>query len=93
VAAGPLDVEDMVALVGKTRPRILLVSMALAEQAADVAAIAGRIAALPDDIRPRVIVGGYAVKLAMVSAIPGATLLADISSLVVAGTGVSGNRP
>jgi methanogenic corrinoid protein MtbC1 len=93
VATGPLDVEGMIALVGKTQPHILLVSMALAEQAADVATIAGRIAALRDDIRPRVIVGGYAVKLGMVSAISGATLMADISSLAVFGTGLSCTRP
>jgi methanogenic corrinoid protein MtbC1 len=77
----PLDIEDVVALVGRTRPRLLLVSLALAEQAAAVATIAERIVALPEPVRPKIIVGGYAVKVGLVTAIPGADLMADISLL------------
>jgi len=78
---GPLDIEALVALVGRTRPRLLLVSMALAEQAAGIAAIIRRLSALPDGARPRILVGGYAVKMQLVTAIPGADLLTDIGRL------------
>jgi methanogenic corrinoid protein MtbC1 len=77
----PLDTEGVAALVSETRPKLLLVSLALAEQTASVATIAGRIMALPEPIRPQVIVGGYAVKVGLVTAIPGADLMADISLL------------
>lgn len=78
---GPLTTEDLIALIDRIRPNTVLVSMALAEQAPGVIAIAARIAALPDDRRPRIIVGGYAVKLGLVAEIPGAVLMSDIGSL------------
>ncbi len=77
----PPAVEELVTLVGRSRPRLLLVSLALAEQSQNVAAIAARIAELPPPVRPTLIVGGYAVKLGLVSEIRGARLMADISSL------------
>jgi hypothetical protein len=40
-----------------------------------------RVAALPGPIRPKIIVGGYAVKLGLVPEIPGAELVADINTL------------
>jgi len=55
--------------------------MALAEQCAGVTALVERIEELPASIRPRVIVGGYAVKLGLVSAISDAELIGDISLL------------
>jgi len=73
--------EQLCALITRVRPKWLLISMALAEQCEGVMAISRRLATLPDSIRPRLIVGGYAVKLGMVSAIPGAELMADISLL------------
>jgi len=77
----PPILEDLTAQVIRAQPRLILVSMALAEQCMGVTTIAERIAELPSSIRPRVIVGGYAVKLGLVSAIPGADLMDDISSL------------
>jgi len=65
----------------RTQPKLILVSIALAEQCMGVTAIAERVAELPSSIRPRVIVGGNAVKLGLVSVIPGADLMGDISSL------------
>jgi len=50
--------------------------------------ITERIAELPKSTRPKVIVGGYAVKLGLVPAIPGADLMADISSLSGKKTGL-----
>jgi methanogenic corrinoid protein MtbC1 len=75
-----LDVSDLIILICKMRPRMLLISMALAEQVPGVIAIIERIGDLPEFMRPKVIVGGYAVKLGLVSQIPGAALLADISA-------------
>ncbi len=74
-------IDDLVALVARAQPRALLLSMALAEQRPCVVAIAERIAALPGPLHPRIIVGGNAVKLGLVSAIPGAELMTDISQL------------
>jgi methanogenic corrinoid protein MtbC1 len=73
--------EELAALVLRTEPRLILVSMALAEQCAGVTALVERIEELPASIRPRVIVGGYAVKLGLVSAISDAELIGDISLL------------
>jgi len=73
--------EELLALIRHTQPRLLLVSMALAEQTPSVVAIAERIAELPTSKRPRVVVGGYAIKAGLVATIPGADLVGDISSL------------
>ena len=81
IADSAIGLNELVALIGKTTPRYLLVSMALAEQNRGVKAIAERISGLPELTRPRVVVGGYAVKRGLVSAIPGADLMADISAL------------
>jgi methanogenic corrinoid protein MtbC1 len=73
--------EELLALIRHTEPRLLLVSMALAEQLPGVVAIAERVAQLPTSKRPRVVVGGYAIKAGLVATIPGADLVRDISSL------------
>lgn len=78
---GDPGLEELIAVVGRLQPRLLLISMALAEQRAGVAAIVERLATLPAPMRPKVIVGGYAVKLDLVAAIPGAEFVADISSI------------
>jgi hypothetical protein len=77
----PATREDLTKQVIRTQPKFILVSMALAEQCTDVIAIAEGIAALPLSNRPRIIVGGFAVKFGLVSAIPGADLMGDISAL------------
>jgi methanogenic corrinoid protein MtbC1 len=77
----PPTLEDLTTQVIRTQPRLILVSMALAEQSIGVTTIVERIAELSSSVRPRIIVGGYAVKLGLVSAIPGADLMGDISSL------------
>lgn len=75
------SLEELSALVIEAQPRLLLISMALAEQFSSVTDITQHLAAIPAPARPKVIVGGYAVKLGLVSAIPGAELLGDISQL------------
>jgi methanogenic corrinoid protein MtbC1 len=77
----PATLEELTTLVIRTQPKLILVSMALAEQCLGVTTVAERIAELPASIRPKVIVGGYAVKVGLVSAIPGADLMGDISLL------------
>jgi methanogenic corrinoid protein MtbC1 len=57
-----------------SRSRLLLISMALRRQRKSVQAIVERIQAWPKDIRPRVVVGGYAIK-------SGAELLWDLRTL------------
>ena len=81
IADAHLTPDQLIALVALTHPAMLMISMALAEQRAHVVAIAERIADLPQSIRPKLIVGGYAVKLGLVAAIPGADFMTDISAL------------
>lgn len=64
-----------------TRPGFLLVSMALLEQRGEVAAVAEQLQRLPEAARPKMLVGGYPVKVGLVPPIPGADLVADISAL------------
>jgi methanogenic corrinoid protein MtbC1 len=78
-----LDVSDLIILICKMRPRILLISMALAEQLPGVIAVVERVRDLPGPMRPKIMVGGYAIKLGLVSQIPGAVLLADISAFAL----------
>ena len=81
IADAHLRLDELTTLVKTTKPKVLLISMALAEQSKGVMAIAERIAELPKPIRPRIIVGGYAVKLGLVPSIPGTDLMVDISTL------------
>ena len=75
------NLQQLLSLIRTTRIKLLLISISLAEQCNGVKEIIGRIAELPMPIRPKVVVGGYAVKLGLVSPMPGADLMADISSL------------
>jgi len=74
----PLNVEDVIGMIRKVHPGFVLISMALAEQVPGIVAIVERVAELPNLVRPKIIVGGYAVKLGLISAIPGVDLLTDI---------------
>lgn len=77
----PADAHDLVRAVAEQRPGVFMMSMSLVDQRDHVAEIACRLRALPDTQRPRVIVGGYPVKVGLVHAIPGADLVADINNL------------
>ena len=83
IADAHLNLDELVKLVGTTHPKMLLISMALAEQSRGVISIAERIAELPKSIRPKIIVGGYAVKLGLVPPIPGADLMSGSSRTAV----------
>lgn len=83
VLPGP-GLPTLEAMIESARPRVLVVSMALAEQRESVGQVAARVAALPHARRPRILVGGYAVKMGMVSPIPGAELASDLRSVLAA---------
>lgn len=72
--------DSVAACVELIQPRVLMISMALAEQLESVAAVVARVGLLPTHLRPRVLVGGYAVKLELVAPIPGAEFVADLLS-------------
>lgn len=63
------------------RPNTLLISIALPEQRDGVAALAARVQALPKARRPRIVLGGYAVKVGLVPPIAGVDFASDISAL------------
>lgn len=73
--------DDIVALVSRVRPRLVLISIALPAQRQAVVDVVTAIAALPQSSRPTVCVGGYAVKMGLIEPIPGAELMADIHEL------------
>jgi len=75
------DLEALAKKIVETAPRALLISMALPEQFDGVAAISALVGQLPSGLRPRVLVGGYAIKSGLVTSVPGADLIADISLL------------
>jgi methanogenic corrinoid protein MtbC1 len=75
--------DSLMRNIATQRPRYLLISMALIEQRGDVAEIARGIQALPRDIRPRTIVGGYPVKSGLISSIPETELLSNITALQI----------
>jgi hypothetical protein len=77
----PPVIDDLIALVGESHPRLILVSIALSEQHPAVVRLAERIAALPGPYHPKILVGGYAVKMKLVPPIPCAYLVTDINSI------------
>jgi methanogenic corrinoid protein MtbC1 len=79
-----IDAQDVLTTsIFDAQPDFLLISMALADQLEGVSAIVHSVNELPTGVRQRIIVGGYAVKANLVSSIPGAELLKDITSLKI----------
>ena len=78
-----VDQDRLMRNIAAERPKYLLISMAVTEQRDRVAEIAKSVHALPQDIRPKTIVGGYPVKAGLISSIPEAELLSDISALQI----------
>jgi methanogenic corrinoid protein MtbC1 len=79
-----VDQDRLMRNITAERPKYLLISMALTEQRDRVAEIAKAVQALPRDIRPKTIVGGYAVKAGLISSIPETKLLSGIRALQIA---------
>ncbi len=75
------DAAHLLKLIKTTRTKLLLISVALPAQYYSVNEIVEQVAKLAKPIRPRVVVGGYAVKLGLIPPIRGADLMADISLL------------
>ncbi len=63
------------------RPKTLLISMALPEQRDGVAHLIERLQNLPEPSRPRILIGGFAVKTGLTAPIAGSELVADIGEL------------
>ena len=78
-----LDLQELAQHVIKVAPKALLISMALPEQLNGVAAISAVVGELPAGARPKVIVGGYAIKSGLIRFVPGADLVTDINLLSI----------
>jgi hypothetical protein len=72
-------IDDLVSLICENRPRLVLISIALSEQLPAVVRLVELIAALPGPHHPKILIGGYAVKMKLVPPIPGAYLVTDIN--------------
>lgn len=79
-----IDQDRLMRSIAAEHPQYLLISMALAEQRDRVVEIARAVQELPQDIRPKTIVGGYPVKAGLISSIPGAEIMLDIGALQIA---------
>lgn len=79
-----VDNAGLMRAVETERPRYLLISMALSEQRDGVAEISKAIQALPQEMRPKIIVGGDPMKAGLIKEIPAAELLSDISAFHLA---------
>jgi len=75
------NLEQLTQRLVTSAAKVLLISMALPEQRGGVVRISDLLDRFPAGVRPRLIVGGYAVKVGLAQPIPGAELMADISSL------------
>jgi hypothetical protein len=70
--------------IAAERPKYLLISMALTEQRDRVADIAKSVQTLPQDVRPKIVVGGYPVKAGLINSIPETEFLLNVSALQIA---------
>jgi methanogenic corrinoid protein MtbC1 len=77
--ASDISFEDLLSTIEKTRSRSLLISISLPKQQTGVSRVAERLSTLPSEIRTRVFVGGYAVKVGLTRSIPGAVLSREIN--------------
>ncbi|MBR0871037.1 cobalamin-dependent protein [Bradyrhizobium tropiciagri] len=84
IVDGDLDHARLLHSIAAERPDYLLISMAVIEQRDRVVEICGAAQALPQDVRPKIVVGGYPVKAGLIESIPGAELLSDITVLQIA---------
>jgi methanogenic corrinoid protein MtbC1 len=79
-----IDQDKLMRSIAAERPKYLLISIALTEQRDRVAEIAKAVQALPQEVRPKTIVGGYPVKAGLIRSIAEAELLLNISALQIA---------
>lgn len=82
VALYPVADEDGIfATLDLIRPNRLMLSVALADQAGELSSILRRIASLPPNSRPKVSVGGNAVKLGLLEQMAGAEQVSELEAL------------
>lgn len=79
-----IDQDGLMRNIAAERPKYLLISMALTEQRDRVADIAKTVQTLPQDVRPKIVVGGYPVKAGLINSIPETEFLLNISALQIA---------
>jgi hypothetical protein len=79
--------DALVELVRHVNARLLLLSVALAEQRPAVVAVARAISSIPENLRPKIIVGGNAVKMGLIEPVEGTELMSDISQLMARAAG------
>ena len=75
------NAEVVISSILRARPKFLLMSIALPEQANSVLDLVERLRAAAPSVAPKVVVGGYAVKVGAVAKITGADLCPDINLL------------
>jgi methanogenic corrinoid protein MtbC1 len=75
------DAQDVIGSIYRARPKFLLISIALPDQADRVADFVERLRAAAITATPRIVVGGYAVKVGAVTHIAGADLCPNINLL------------
>lgn len=75
--------SDLINLLKQMQPRLLLISIALAEQCSSVIRLTELLESISIENKPKIIIGGYAVKSGMLAPIAGTTLISDISHLEV----------
>lgn len=81
--AGPVEgLDALVELVRRVNARLVLLSVALAEQRPAIVAVARAISSIPENLRPKIIVGGNAVKMGLIEPVEGTELMSDISQLM-----------
>jgi methanogenic corrinoid protein MtbC1 len=75
--------SNLINLLELMQPRLLLISIAVAEQCYSVINLIELLESISLENKPKIIVGGCAVKSGMLAPIAGATLISDISHLEV----------
>ena len=76
-----VDFDMFMEQLAACQSKLLLISVSLVEQCDAVQAIADGILRWPNHLRPKIVVGGYAVKAGLIREIIGADLTADIRTL------------
>jgi methanogenic corrinoid protein MtbC1 len=76
-------IDDLLTLISESRPRLIVISIALTEQYPAVVRLVERVAAVPGH-HPEILVGGYAVKMKLIPPIRGASLVTDLDSILAA---------
>jgi methanogenic corrinoid protein MtbC1 len=72
--------KDLADIIGTISPKAVLISMSISAQRQGVLRIINTINSVPD-LKPIIVIGGYAIKMEVVDPIPGAIALSDFAKL------------